>query len=987
MILSFNPNVRVLAAIIAIAFIPSLVLSQTSNFRNYSVEHGLPFINVSAISQDKNGYLWTGGYGGLSRFNGKEFVNYSPKNGLANNSVTSIAQDSAGNLWIGTENGISRLDNGKFETFREGDGVISNSINVVIAERGEIVWFGTRDGLGRYDGKKFTSFNKKDGLCGNNVLSLFTDSKGNLWVGTIQGATRMSGNSFNSYGLAEGLCDTIIKSVCEDHLGRIWFGTTKGACFLDPSTGKVTTLSTTIGLPDNDVRCIIRDRLDQVWIGTARGLARFKDEKLSVIEVGKGLNSNLIASLFEDFEGNIWIGTYSGLFRYRGDDFVRYDEQDGLNNTFLYQILRDKKGVMWIGTGGGGVNRYDGNKFTAITTADGLAGNTVTAALEDEDGTLWFGTSAGLSRYRNGKFTNFTKKDGLINNSVQSLLRDSRGILWAGGTGGITKYDGKTFEKYNLAVGQHEYQVSCILEDQKGNIWFGAYQGGLYVFDGENFYDYSKKLGLKSSAYMSILQDRKGNIYIGTFDGVFMYNGYELAQFSETEGLSSDLVYTMVFDNSEKTLWVGTNQGLNKIDIDEFNRSGRKEIEHYGKEEGFTGVESNTNGVYKDIDGSIWFGTVNGLIHYNPIAYQPNLTPPRTSITGFKLFYKDTLLSNNIELPYNQNNISIEYIGISLTNPAKVRYKYILEGFDKKWSPETSNSFTTYSNLPPGSYRFLVKSCNNEGIWNETPATFSFVISAPFWKTWWFWGATSGAMLVMIYIGFRYRIQQIRHRERIILNQKVQMATNELKALRSQMNPHFLFNSLNSIQNYIMSSDPESASKYLSKFAKLMRTILNNSERGTVTVREEMEGLDLYLQLEVMRFEGKFEYRVEVDPMIDQDFFEIPTMLIQPYVENAILHGLVPKQSKGRLLVQIDMDKTHIICRVIDDGIGRKRSMALKEKSGKKEHKSMGMRITRDRLAVLNNIHNSNLSVNITDLEDESGEPQGTKIEIFVPIV
>jgi ligand-binding sensor domain-containing protein len=978
---------RMLAAVIAIALMPSRASLQTLNFRNYSVEHGLPFINVSAISQDSKGYLWTGGYGGLSRFNGKQFVNYSPKNGLANNSVTSIAQDSSGSLWIGTNNGISRLKDGAFQTFREKDGVAGNNINSVIAGRDGMVWFGTRDGLSRHDGKKFTNFRKKDGLKGNNVLSLFEDSKGNLWVGTANGVSRMTGGKFTSFDLSNGLCDSTIKAICEDSEGRIWLGTTKGACLLDPATGKVISLSVLNGLPDNDVRCMILDREDHIWIGTSRGVARFKGQSLTALEIGKDLNSNLVACLYEDFEGNIWIGTYSGLFRYRGDDFVRYDENDGLSNSFIFQLMRDKKGKMWIGTSGGGVNIYDGKKFTALTTREGLAGNTVNAGMEDEDGTLWFGTDGGLSRYSNGKFTNYTKKNGLISNSILSLLRDSRGTLWIGAMGGVTKYDGKTFEKYNLAVGQHEYQIACMLEDRKGNIWFGAYQGGLYLYDGKNFYDYAKRLGLRSSSYMSILQDRKGNMYLGTFDGVYMYDGQNLVQFSETDGLSSDLVYTMVFDNNEKTLWVGTNQGLNKIDIDEYFRSGRKEIEHYGKEEGFTGVESNTNGVLKDSDGSIWFGTVNGLIRYNPMAYRPNLTPPRTSITGFRLFYKDTVFASGIELPYDQNNISIEFIGISLTNPSKVKYKYILEGFDKKWSPETSSNLTTYSNLPPGSYRFLVKSCNNEGIWNETAASFSFVINAPFWKTWWFWASSSGGLLVVIYIGLMYRIQQIRTRERIILNQKIQMATNELKALRSQMNPHFLFNSLNSIQNYIMSSDPESASKYLSKFARLMRTILNNSERATVTIREEIEGLDLYLQLEVMRFEGKFDYKIEVDEMIDQDFFEIPTMLIQPYVENAILHGLVPRQSKGMLLVQIDMDKTHIICRVIDNGIGRKQSVAIKEKTGKKEHKSMGMRITRDRLAVLNNIHNSNLSVNISDLEDEEGNPQGTKIEIFVPIV
>lgn len=979
-------NAFILLVLVLTVLVVSPASAQTRNFRNYSVENGLPFVNVAAIYQDNNGYLWLGGYGGLSRFNGKEFVNYSPKNGLANNSVTSIAQDPSGALWIGTQNGVSRLTGDVFRTYRETEGLANNSVNCVAVDNNGFVWFGTRDGLSRFDGKTFTTFTTKEGLAGNSVLCIYEDNQGNSWFGTTQGVSCLQGGKFVNYTAKDGICDTLVKDISEDKQGNIWFATPNGACVLDPHTNKFTAYNTSNGLPDNDVRKLVRSRKGDLWLGTSKGLVKFNGRELQHYPLTRDLNSNLVFSLFEDFEGNLWIGTYSGLFRYRSDDFIHFDQKDGLANSFIYQIFRDQKGILWVCTGGGGVNLYDGKGFTSLTTKDGLTDNSVTAALQDPDGTVWLATNSGLSRYSNGRFTNYSKADGLLNNYNTCLLRDKNGNLWIGGRGGVTRYDGTKFDKFPLAVGEHNYDISTMLQDRKGNIWFGAYQGGLYKYDGKTFSEYSKKLGIKSTAYMAMLEDKQGGLYIGTFDGVFFYNGHDVIQFSEKDGLSSDLVYTMVFDNNENTLWVGTNQGLNKINLLEFMKTGRKMIEHYGKEEGFSGVESNTNGAYKDVDGTIWFGTVNGLIHYNPMDYEPNLLPPKINITGFKLFYKDTMLAENIRLPFDQNNISIGFIGICLTNPSKVKYKYMLDGFDRKWSPETQNTFATYSNLPPGKYTFKVKSCNNEGIWTETVAAFPFTIKAPYWKTWWFWSITSGLMLVLIYLSFRYRIQQIRHRERFMLNQKVQMATNELKALRAQMNPHFVFNSLNSIQNFIMNSEGEAAARYLSKFAKLMRTILNNSERATVTIREEMDALRLYLELEVLRFENKFDYSIEIDPEVDQDFFEIPTMLIQPYVENAILHGLMPKQSKGHLLIRIDMDKTHIICSVIDNGIGRKRSMKMKENS-KKDHVSMGMRITRDRLAVLNNIHNSNLSVNITDLETEDQQPQGTKIEIFIPIV
>lgn len=236
-----------------------------------------------------------------------------------------------------------------------------------------------------------------------------------------------------------------------------------------------------------------------------------------------------------------------------------------------------------------------------------------------------------------------------------------------------------------------------------------------------------------------------------------------------------------------------------------------------------------------------------------------------------------------------------------------------------------------------------------------------------------------------MYIKFRER--RIRMAERKRFQHEMQIATNELKALRAQMNPHFIFNSLNSIQHYIINNDEAEAIKYLSKFSRLIRAILNNSEKTSVILREELEGLKLYLDLETMRFEGKIQYEIVVDKNVDVDYLRIPSLLIQPYVENAILHGLVPKDGNGKLTVKLKEEDGYLICSIIDDGIGIKKSQELKSQSlSAHKHTSMGMRISNERLDILNRIHQSTLSMRIKDLVSNEGKVIGTQVDIFIPL-
>jgi sensor histidine kinase YesM len=280
-----------------------------------------------------------------------------------------------------------------------------------------------------------------------------------------------------------------------------------------------------------------------------------------------------------------------------------------------------------------------------------------------------------------------------------------------------------------------------------------------------------------------------------------------------------------------------------------------------------------------------------------------------------------------------------------------------------------------------------VKSCNNEGIWTIDAAEFSFAISPPFYKTWWFILGSVIFVVGSLVLVFRIRLNQLNKKQKAKFEQEVEVSKAELKALRAQMNPHFVFNSLNSIQHYILNSKSEEAAKYLNKFAKLIRLILNNSDKPTVTINEDMEALILYLELEKMRFENKFDYSIEVSSEIDGDYDEIPPMLIQPYIENAILHGINPKTGNGHITIRLGLVNQYIKISVIDNGIGREASKSLKSLHASTKHKSLGMKITKDRLRLLNSMQQSNLSVNITDMYNAEKKAVGTQVDLYIPYV
>ena len=954
-------------------------------FKNYSVESGLPFVQVACLYQDLDGYLWSGGYGGLSRFDGHRFVNFNKKNGLVDVNVNVISGDETGGIFIGTNKGLSVFQNHTFSNYGKNEGLLNSHVTAISKGYHHAMYVGTKRGLFLLSKNKIKAVKK---LADYKINCLFKSDTTALFIGTDQGLVVYGHSAFKLLNTANGLPSNKINCITS-FKGKIVIGTDKGMSFYDFTKNKFTNYFEEQGLIDNSITALVNQNDKYLWIGSQTGLLRFDNSLFSYYNVDLTNNSNQINAILNDQEDNIWLGTYSGLYRYRDNSFSTFDKITGPGNSFVHQIFRDKKNDLWICSQDKGIFKYTQNYFKNYTVRDGLWNSLSYAGMEDNEGHLLFGSGEGLVKYTNERFStiDLPKK---FKGPVLVMFQDSKKTIWLGGKNGISslKWQGNIpITKFYPLKSKVDLDVFGFSEDKEGNLFIGSYHGGLFVMKGDSVINLTQRFNLNEDDFFT-LRYLDGKLFGATLNGLAIIDlkNFSVDRINLEDGLNSDLVYSIEFAENRQSLWIGTNQGINKLNLKKYMNDDAVELTSIGKQEGFAGVECNGNGIWEDKDGTLWFGTVSGLVKYQPFNFIKNNKESSLVIQKIQLMNEDTMLEKNMVLPSYYNTITFHYTGICLTNPDKVLYQKMLVGLEKDWSEPSSEDYSKYANLSPGKYIFKVRSCNNEGIWNTSEIAFPFEINRPFYSSWWFISILLLLVSTIVYGIFLFRIYNIKKIQRLDFERKVEMSKIELKAMRSQMNPHFIFNSLNSIQHYIIHNKSDEATKYLSKFARLIRMILNNSDKPTVTVGEDIDTLRLYMELEQMRFEDKFEYDIVVDKSVDPDYDIMPPLLMQPYVENAILHGLNPKPEKGKLIIHIYSENNFLICTITDNGIGREKSSEIKRTMPTKNHKSIGMKITEERLKILNEINASKLSVTITDLKNEQQVSEGTKVELFIPL-
>lgn len=958
-------------------------IAQQYFFKNYSAESGLPFVQVFCLYQDHFGYLWSGGYGGLSRFDGKIFKNFTKKDGLLDNYVNAICEDDSNYLYIATNKGINVFKNDFYLSKKQFITLNGLAATAIQNADNDLLYIGTNKGLYKLNKTKVSHITQ----IGNRKINcIYKRSKNEFYVGTDNGLFLLKDNLIKEFTLQNGLASNHINCI-SNYKNMIVVGTTKGLTMFNSSLQNPETYKIENGLIEENIKTLLNDD-DKLWIGSNTGLIYFKNKQFFYTNIYNDNNSNYIRCLLKGNENNIWIGTHTGIFKYRDNSFISFDKNSGPGNAFVYGITKDKQNTLWFCTENNGIYSYSNSDFKRYGLNDGLISNVCRSVVRVDSSKLLFGFDNGIMLYENNKFKKIITEE--IKGPFDFSYKAKNGSIYIGNHNGVLKliFSKNTIQKqlykYNTKDGFNAFGFA---EDNNGKIWIGTYGNGMFTILNDSIININKEMSTTEENFFSneIIYN---TLFAGTLSGLAVYdiNYKKLKYITEADGLNSDLIYSLKITRDKKYLWIGTNQGINSLNLEKYFNSNKIEIKSYGKEEGFTGVECNSGGIYEDIDGTVWFGTVSGIVKHEPFSIKTNTLQNTTLIQQIQLNSIDTFIKSGVKLPYSYNNITIQYRGICLTNPLKVKYIKKLEGLDKSWSLPSNEDYSKYINLPAGKYIFKVKSSNNEGQWNDNETSFEFEIKKPFYLTYWFFIICIISIVLLIIIIFQIRLARIKKVQKLDFERKVEMSKIELKALRSQMNPHFVFNSLNSIQHYIYSNESSEAIKYLNKFARLVRIILNNSEKPTVTIEEDLEALKLYIELEQMRFEGKFDYEITVDENVDTDYDIMPPLLMQPYVENAILHGLNPLNYKGKLTIHLKIKENILICTIIDNGIGRKKAKAITHSIPGKKHKSFGMKITEDRLRILNELNNSSLSVNITDLKDNKDFALGTRVELFVPL-
>lgn len=751
---------------------------------------------VRAIYEDRHGVLWIGTEDGLNRYDREKetfshFTKSEDSHSLSNNNVLAIVEDKSGRLWVGTAGGLNRLDKERkqFTHYKHIPGktfsLSNDKVTAIYEDEAGGLWIGTGGGgLNKYNEEKyiFSSYKNKPGdsrsLSNNFVKTIFEDSYGMLWIGTNEGLNRFDRekNVFTRFekdpNNNKGLSHNTVYSIFEVDTNDLWLGTNGGGINRwNPAEQEFRHLRNTPEIPhslSNDfVHVIYRDRGGILWVGTEKGINKFdrKKEKFAGWDMEATGSDSMVWEIFEDKEGCLWLGTDGGLIMLNRDTgkTVHWthepNDPNSLSHNRVHAVFEDNQGMLWIGTHGGGLNRFDRRKkefrhykHDKSEPHGSLSNDNVFAVLEDRAGTLWVGTLGGLNRLDDreaGFFTHWLhdplNPDSLCNDFVMTMFEDRKGGLWIGTEGGLSRFDQKkeTFSSWEKSPDPNSISDNVILHihvDKSGTPWIGT-AWGLNKFDWEKrtFTRFTKKNGLPNDRINGILEDEEGY------------------------------------------LWLSTNAGISR-----FNPQSR-EFRNYDVHDGLKSIEFNGGSCFKSLDGEMFFGGIKGFNFFYPADIEDNPHVPPVVITGFLVFNKSVdvdsghnavleksiIETKKIVLPYRDNFFAFEFAALDYTTPVKNKYAYKMERLDKEWIEiDTRKRFASYTSVNPGEYIFKVRGSNNDGKWNEEGVLIKIIITPPIWKTWWFRVFLAVALVLLIFVGYRYRTRRLR--EELAQQERVQ---------------------------------------------------------------------------------------------------------------------------------------------------------------------------------------------------------------------
>lgn len=950
-------------------------------FKNYEVEAGLPSTYIFNVKQDSKGYIWFATGNGVSRFNGYEFENFSSNGGLLDNIVFNIVEDAFERIWfLPLSCRLSYYYKGKIYLYKYNDTLahlfknsplgtslyIDKNEDVFLGLRNEGVYQISKDGIIKH------YFNEKDSINAGKILE---PSQGNFVYTYTRKYSQLNSIEFYTNSAKRKVISPKVFATQYDNFRIIRLKNEKIVVACDNNLYLIDSINQvdTINFPGR-IANIYEDRDGDLWVGILNGgvyhvsNSDFKNKK-------HHLDNKSVTGILQDKEGGFWFSTEGYSVFYSPSKFVlTYNNIPGLNTHKITTLASDGT-TLFAGTDNGFVLKIQGTRLLDLinTNEKGHQDNEIfTLKYNSIDKNIWV-----YGRTKNG----FINKSGFTpkkSPAFSDMFAESDTVLWFATSSGLceTKYNKKSsFMSYDLKT---QKPLTTLVKSDSNTFFLGS-TGGLFKYKiKENTIESENTDSLLIGAtIMKLLYTPVDSFLVIATKGkgLLLYKNKKVQQISSKNGLCSDNVNIPYIDSN--VIWTPTGKGLSKITILKSSPLKYK-LQNYTIADGLA-----ARMIYEvtKMNSHIYAATVKGLCVFNPDHMQQIHYKLPMHITSVTINERDTSIQNFYDLKYNENNIKIKYVALSYKNTGKIKYRYKMLGLDTSWI-YTQNREVQFTTLPAEKYTFLLSCQQADGSWDMTPLKIEFNVKKAFWNEWWFYLLTLLLISTLLRYLFKHRVNKIKERERKAVELNKNLLNLKLKALRAQMDPHFTFNVLNSIQHYISDKDELSSNKYLTKFSRLVRAVLNNSEETLIPLSDEIKALELYIDLEAMRCDESFNYEISIENGIDLHKIKIPSMLLQPYVENAIKHGVLPLEKGGKIKIEILKVGEILKCVIEDNGIGRKKSNELRGNEG---HKSFGTTITQKRLALISELYGSVLSEKTSDLLDKSGKNLGTRVEIGIP--
>lgn len=918
---------------------------------HYGTEDGLPHPNVFRIWQDGEGFLWFCTDYGISVYNGRSFNSSFPdKEGLLNCTVLSVFEDDAGVKYANTyKNGLMEITDSSVSRYPIKKGAYPGSS--LLAMRGkDVTWVTGKPSLYALEGNTLTKLQINNDA-GKPVQFYNAMRNGDDVYFCSSNGLYMSDGKTVKPVLRQLITDTVV-DICFAN-GCYWVG------------GRHRVLKVANGAiageydlkPDQYVKTMLLDSRQQLWVALdGEGMLQIRNDRIEDITRQLVLNKTRVNHMLEDNEGNIWIATYGGgVFKISSQDILSYRPAGENPNIFCRTLCSIGDKEILIGSIGK-ISMWR-NGVISPYPCHTLRNDQYVYFLKTIGDNLYIGTFPSLvvKNLKTGAET-IVKNDSAY--AAISMYADEQGQILIGDYGKLYRLQGDRLEPAAVALkGINRYNV--ITKDKKGRMWYGTDKGAYCV----DITGHTPPVRYRMDAQVvDIACDNRGRVWLATNNGLSCLADNDNKTYRKTDGLPSDKCNKLLTDDKGR-IWVATLTGLCYIDLTTLK------------------ITRFEPGVYNDDilslyydNGALFAGSVDRLVSVNTSGGNASVIPPVLYILSAQTAKRTIGKPAALALAYDEGKLVINFIALSFKTTS-VEYRYKIAGLDDNWTTTTGNSIEL-SALPSGKYTLVLNARKDGGPWSQD-VTLPITIATPFWKTWWFIALVllcSGGLLAY---GIRYAESKRRHK--LLLHNK--MTYLKQQALSALINPHFMFNCMNSIQYYLDANENDKANTYLADFAHLIRLTMEDAQKAYISLESELTRIKLYLALEQLRFGDELQYSIEVAPGIMLQDTYIPNMILQPYVENAIWHGIMPKRGGGKIRIGFRRKgERGLQITIEDDGVGlNNKKSVVQLKDG-----HYGMALTEQRLRLLQRLSNETYSVTAEETTDAQGKTTGTLITLIV---